>query len=77
MVEAIRRATLLYPSNASLHAELAEASAEIGMMPDAVREGKEALRLDQLTPHADRKLPASLRNRIERQLPGWEKGVQE
>ena len=42
------------------------------MIPDAVREAREALRLDRLTPHLDKKLPDRLRKRIEAQLPAWE-----
>jgi O-antigen ligase len=76
IVEATRTASRLYPTNPTLHARLAEASAEIGMMPDAVREAKEALRLDRLTPHVDRKLPGPLRSRLEAQLPNWEKASQ-
>ena len=75
IVEATRTATRLYPTNASLHARLAEASAEIGMIPDALREAKEALRLDGLTPHTDKKLPDALRARLEAQIPGWEKSA--
>jgi hypothetical protein len=73
IVRDLRTAMRLYPTNATLHAQLAEASAEIGMIPDALREAREALRLDRLTPHDDRKLPDSLRARLEAQLPGWEK----
>jgi hypothetical protein len=72
-VESARTASRLYPSNATLHARLAEASAEIGMMADAAGEAREALRLDRLTPHADRKLAAPSRRRLEAQLPGWSK----
>jgi hypothetical protein len=43
------------------------------MMPDAVSEAKEALRLDALTPHADRKLPDAVRARLRGQLKEWEK----
>jgi hypothetical protein len=72
IVEGLRTATRLNPTAAILHAQLAESSARIGMIPDAATEAREALRLDQLTPHADRKLTASLRKRLESQLPGWE-----
>jgi hypothetical protein len=77
IVEADRRAVLLYPTNASLHARLAEASADIGMTPDAVKEGREALRLDELTPHEDRKLDASVRQWLQSRLPAWEKATSE
>jgi hypothetical protein len=73
VVEGLRKASLLYPTNATLHARLAEASAEIGRFPDAVIEAREALRLDRLTPHLDRKLSPALRPSLEGQLPVWEK----
>ena len=50
VVEATRKATLLYPTNASLHAWLADASTAIGVFPDAFaprRKGAPARR-----PHA-------------------------
>ena len=75
VVHATRTASRLYPTNATLHAELAEASAAIGMIPDAVREAREALRLDRLTPHLDKKLPDPVRKRLEAQLPAWEKSA--
>ena len=74
-VHATRTASRLYPTHATLHAELAEASAAIGMIPDAMTEAREALRLDRLTPHLDKKLPDAVRKRIEAQLPAWEKSV--
>src|SRR5262249_41835631 len=64
VVHATRTAMLLYPTSAILHAELADASAEIGMIPDAVREGREALRLDALMArmnHPDKLLPEPVR----------------
>ncbi|WP_406696949.1 O-antigen ligase family protein [Singulisphaera sp. Ch08] len=75
IVEATRRASRLYPSNATLHAELALASAEIGMFLEAASEGEEALRYDGLTPHADKKLAPPLRKQIEAALPGWKKSA--
>jgi hypothetical protein len=75
IVEGLRTATRLNPTAAILHAQLAEASAQMGVLADAAREAREALRLDRLTPHADRKLPAALRRRLETQLPGWEKAA--
>ena len=75
VVKASRAATLLYPTNASLHARLAEASADIGMVPDALKEGREALRLDKLTPHADKKLEPAVRVWIESRLPDWQASV--
>jgi O-antigen ligase len=71
IVEATRTASQLYPTNAMLHARLAEASAEVSMFGDAVTEAKEALRLDALTPHADKKLPDAFRERLLAALPQW------
>ena len=41
------------------------------MFGDAVSEANEALRLDRITPHADRKLPEDLRRRLEDLIPKW------
>jgi O-antigen ligase len=71
IVKATRRAAFLYPTNAELHARLADASAEIGMFKDAVDETEEALRLDKITPHLDKKLPEAVRKRLESQLTKW------
>jgi hypothetical protein len=71
IVEGTRTAVRLNPTSPLLHAQLAEASAEIGVLADAATEAREALRLDRLTPHLDRKLPDSVRDRLEAQLPGW------
>ncbi len=68
IVKELRTATLLYPSNARLHARLAEASAEISMAGDAVKEAEEALRLDDLNPHQDKKLSRPERERLEAML---------
>ena len=45
---------------------------EINMYQDAAVEAKEALRLDRLTPHRDRKLPETVRDRLEAMIPTWE-----
>lgn len=71
IVEATRRASLLYPTSAILHARLAQASAEIQMYQDAVDEAKEALRLDGVTPHADKKLPDKIRDELQAVLADW------
>lgn len=71
VVEATRTASRLYPTNALLHARLAAASAEVSMFQDAAEEAREALRLDALTPHADKKLPTSVRRELESKLPEW------
>jgi hypothetical protein len=72
IVRETRIASALYPSNAVLHARLAEASAEISMFGDAAKEAEEALRLDQLlAPHPDKRLPDPVRKRLEERLPEW------
>jgi len=72
IVKACRNAARIYPTSATIRAELAEASAELGMFPDAVREAKQALLLDSLTPHLDKKLPAGVRSFLKAQIPPWE-----
>ncbi len=71
IVAATRRASRLNPTNAQLHARLAEASAAISMYRDAVTEAEEALRLDRITPHLDKKLPDRVRSRLEGRLSDW------
>jgi hypothetical protein len=71
IVEATRTASRLYPTNASLHARLAEASAEVSMFADAAAEAQEALRLDDLNPHLNKKLAPAIRQRLEAKLPEW------
>ena len=72
IVEATRTASRLYPTNAMLHARLADASADVSMFHDAATEAREALRLDGLTPHVNKKLPDAVRQRLEAVLPQWE-----
>ncbi len=76
IVNASRKAVQLYPSNASLRASLAEESAEIGMIPDALAEGREALRLDDLMPHAEKKLEPTVRKWLESKIPVWDASAQ-
>ena len=71
MVKSTRTATRLNPTSTELHARLADASAEISMFQDAVDEATEALRLDRLTPHLDKKLPEKVRKRLEALIPKW------
>jgi tetratricopeptide (TPR) repeat protein len=63
-VAAYEKAVELYPNDALCRAKLAEAYRAAGQRPEFRREAEEALRLDRLTPHADRKLPAGLRSRL-------------
>ena len=71
IVHATRIASELNPCNSELHARLAHASADLNMYHDAVTEANEALRLDRITPHEDRKLPESFRQRLEESIPKW------
>jgi tetratricopeptide (TPR) repeat protein len=71
-MEALARASTLYPTNVRLHADLADALAALGQFALAAREGREALRLDALTPHADKKLHAAARKRLGEDVPRWE-----
>jgi hypothetical protein len=75
LVKSTRAATLLNPTSSELHARLAHASADISMYQDAVDEANEALRLDSLTPHLDRKLPRALRERLENMIPTWQENA--
>jgi hypothetical protein len=59
------------PTNAPLRAEYARALADVGEFPEAVRQGEEALRLDRLTPHEDRKLPGPVREGLKVALSKW------
>ena len=72
VVVACRQAVGIYPTSAGLRAELASANADIGMFPDAVREGQVALRLDAITPHQDKKLGNDQRAFLQSQIKQWE-----
>jgi O-Antigen ligase len=76
LVKSTRTATRLNPTNAELHARLAHESANMKMYQDAVEEATEALRLDDLTPHLDRKLrPPAVRERLEALLSTWKESA--
>lgn len=77
IVKAWRNAAKIYPTSATLRAELAQASSEIGMYGDAVREARQAILLDGLTPHADKKLPPGMRPYLEKQIQVWEEKAKE
>ncbi len=72
IAKAARQAVRLYPTSASLRAELAQASVDIGKYDDAVTEAKVALQLDALMPHADKKMPNSDRSYLESHISRWE-----
>jgi tetratricopeptide (TPR) repeat protein len=63
-VEAYQQAVQLYPNYPTGRAQLASALAEANEPEAAATEAAEALRLDGITPHADQKLPAELRDRL-------------
>jgi hypothetical protein len=80
LVDALAKAAAIYPASAARHADLALAIAELAestgqssLLGDAVREANEALRLDEVTPHLDKKLPAATRQHLKEQLPVWSK----
>ena len=77
IVRATRNAARIYPTSASLRAELAQASADIGMYPDAVREARQALLLDGQTPHPDKKLAKGVKDYLEKQITAWEERAKE
>lgn len=75
LANAAARAVALYPSDARLNADLAEAAADIGRYPEAARHAREALRLDALTPHNDHRLSPEVRARLRENEPRWSSGT--
>lgn len=69
-LDVLRRSSGLYPTNTRLRARLAVALAETGDFPAAVTQAREALRFDDLTPHAEKKLPD--REKLEADVQRWE-----
>lgn len=67
-VAAYERSVTLYPNSSLYRAELAQAYDAVGDAKGFGREAKESLRLDQLTPHADKKLPGEVREELRRRL---------
>jgi tetratricopeptide (TPR) repeat protein len=67
-VLAYRQAVQFYPNNAIYRAELAEAYRADRDEAGFHREVEEALRLDGLTPHSDKKLPEKVRRRLVQEL---------
>jgi hypothetical protein len=63
-----RRAVQLYPNSALYRVKLAEAYRTAGDQPDFRREAEAALRLDDLTPQSEKKLPGDLRNHLATEL---------
>ncbi len=69
-INAFRRAVDLYPNSALHRARLAEAYLAAGDRTAFRREAETALRLDEITPHIDKKLPADLRESLLDSLGG-------
>jgi hypothetical protein len=63
--EFLRRATVLYPNSATIRGEYAMILTKGEQSSEAQRQAKMALDLDTATPHADKKLPAELKRRLE------------
>jgi hypothetical protein len=61
----------LDPTNATIRVDLAEALADLNRFDEAERQGRKARALDDAMPHRDRKLPASIRGRLNEQIPIW------
>jgi O-antigen ligase len=73
-INATARAVDLYPTNASLRADLAQACSADDRFAEAAQQAREALRLDALTPHLDKKLAKPVRERLNAELPRWDAG---
>ncbi|MEN6406305.1 MAG: O-antigen ligase family protein [Thermoguttaceae bacterium] len=67
-IAAFRQAAAIYPNNAILWAQLAEADRTAGHRAEFRRAAETALTLDKATPHVDKKLPDPLRQRLQRGL---------
>ncbi len=67
-IAAYGQAVQLYPNSALCHAKLAEAYFAAADRAAFAREADIALRLDQITPHLDKKLPSELRERLRERL---------
>jgi O-antigen ligase len=69
-VAAYRHAVQLYPNSALYRARLAEAYRVAGEQDSFRREAEMALRLDDATPHSNKKLPTSLHDHLVQGLGG-------
>ena len=67
-VEYLRNAAELYPNLAAVEAEYALALAAAGQPKAARRQAEKAVRLDEQTPHADKKLPPELAKEVQKLL---------
>ena len=59
-----QKAVELYPNDATTRAKYAWALRIAGKREESEKQAKTAIRLDGLNPHADRKIPKSLRQRL-------------
>jgi hypothetical protein len=66
----LRRATALYPNSATIRGEYALILNKNERTSEVRRQAKIALDLDAATPHADKKLPAELKAKLESLLSG-------
>jgi O-antigen ligase len=71
LVRAWRKAAQLYPTSADIRAQLALASAEMSLFGDAITEAQAALKLHDLTPHDDKKLPPQVVDELKAKIPIW------
>jgi O-antigen ligase len=71
-INACANRCMLYPTNALYFADLADALAATSQYANAAKNGREALRLDSVTPHKEKKLPRDLTSKLEASLPEWE-----
>ena len=71
LVRTYAMAVDIYPNNAPLRADLAEAAAEAGDFGLATRQAEEALRLHEQTPHLDKQLQAPRKASLESRIPDW------
>jgi tetratricopeptide (TPR) repeat protein len=69
-IQSYRRCVEIYPTNATLHARLANSLWQAGEQEAARAEMTRALQLDALTPHLDKKLTTQDRERIAKRLGG-------
>lgn len=61
----------LYPTQASLRAELADALADSGNFDEALKQGRRARDLDDAMPHLDKKMLPEVRAWLNENMPKW------
>ncbi len=72
IAKAARQSVRLYPTSAPFRIELADASAQLGLYPDAIAEARVAIQLDDLMPHKERNLTPRQRSDLQQQIVGWQ-----